>query len=76
MSRCSGLACKIEAAQAKAKGDNAEYIKQAEYQVKQIKNIMSEFKEILEPYEVKDFEFQQKRLERLVKESGGGGMGG
>ena len=37
---------KIEAAMAKAKGDNAEYIKQAEYQMKLIKNVLSEFQEI------------------------------
>jgi hypothetical protein len=64
---------KIEAAVAKQKGDNAEFIKQCEFQVKLLKNIQAEFKEILEPAEVKDFEFQMTRLQRIVKESGGGG---
>jgi hypothetical protein len=64
---------KIEAAIAKQKGDNAEFLKQCEAQVKILSNIKTEFKEILEPYEIKDYDFQIQRLQRIIKESGGGG---
>jgi hypothetical protein len=66
---------KIEAAVAKQKGDTAEFNKQADAQIKILKNIMSEFKEILEPFEVKDYQFQIRRLERTLKEAGGGTTG-
>jgi hypothetical protein len=64
---------KIEAGIAKQKGDNAEFIKQNELQVKFLNTLQTEFKDILEPAEFKDFEFQVGRLKRIIKESGGGG---
>jgi hypothetical protein len=62
---------KIEAAVAKGKGDNAEFLKKCQEQVKYLDAIKKEFAEILEPAEIKDFDFQKTRLDRIIKEAGG-----
>jgi hypothetical protein len=65
---------KIQAAMAKSKNSADEEKKFNQEQIKHLDNILKEFggpQGILEPYEVKDFNFQKNRLERIVKEAGG-----
>lgn len=69
---------KIEGAIAKQKGDAAEALTKMKEQVKLLNNIKKEFCEdakakpndcLLEPAEIKDYDFQISRLERIIKEA-------